>query len=204
MLINDETNLCGTNLCTVDGCTARAYNTIEDKTNPNGEEWLCRAHWCAAKQKDMVQEKQGGETLCNICHHPIPAILWGDATYKSQLSDPLNHPTCYQVTPAFVRWEQVPLGIVNPGLARTCVSGELVGAQNWGHQRSKTFVVCAPCFTKLGVQPTTIDCEAIISHDLASPATCGRRAVLDIQDEAGQTHWYCENHDPDPDLNELF
>ena len=112
------------NLCTVDGCTARRYNTVEDRTNPNGEKWLCGAHWRAVTQTDMVQEKQGGETLCNICHHPIPAIQWADEAYKSQLSDPLNRPTCYQITPAFVRREQVPLGLVDPGMAHTCFSGE--------------------------------------------------------------------------------
>jgi hypothetical protein len=62
---------------------------------------------------DMVQEKTGGWTICNICHEPLE-LLDGFATnaegkFIASSVDKIEEPvTCYLVTPAVVQLEQIP------------------------------------------------------------------------------------------------
>jgi len=184
-------------VCSKTGCRRKSYNTVHNVVYPGNEEWLCEKHWRKARMTDMVQEKAGGWTLCNICHTPLD-LLDGfardaEGNYIARNVHDIEEPvTCYQVIPAVVQLEQIPPCLLEGGFG--------VG-ENWHTLKHKEFLVCTKCWDKLGVTPTTIGC----GHTIENSSLCGKAAIQHFEKD-GTSYWFCEDHwqdQPEPSLDEL-
>jgi hypothetical protein len=181
-------------VCTKTGCRRQSYNHVPNVAFPGNEEWLCERHWRAARMTDMVQEKPGGWTLCNICHAPLD-LLDGfaqdaEGNYIAPNVHKIEEPvTCYLVTPAVVQLDQIPPCFLAGGFG--------VG-ENWHKLEHKQFLICAKCWEKLGVVPCAVAC----SHQNGN-SPCRKPGIQHIEKD-GISSWFCEEHWQDqPELVEL-